>query len=167
MITNESYGRNLENWDDEREAVSYTHLDVYKRQVPDKGRRHGVFHQNQKHVSNPGGFHSHQALCVWKLHTGFDGVVPVSYTHLDRSGVLSGDQSTLPSLYLVPVGGDLSGKGICPSRLVTREDTTAVLSLIHISASRPTESLFLPSQTVSKRSAISSFSPVLSSLVLS
>lgn len=34
----------------------------------------------------------------------------------DRSGVLSGDQSTLPSLYLVPVGGDLSGKGICPSR---------------------------------------------------
>ena len=33
--------------------------------------------------------------------------------------------------------------------------------------SRPTESLFLPSQTVSKRSAISSFSPVLSSLVLS
>lgn len=24
--------------------------------VPDKGRRHGVFHQNQKHVSNPGGF---------------------------------------------------------------------------------------------------------------
>lgn len=43
--------------------------------VPDKGRRHGVFHQNQKHVSNPGGFHSHQALRFWQLHTGFDGVV--------------------------------------------------------------------------------------------
>ena len=43
--------------------------------VPDKGRRHGVFHQNQKHVSNPGGFYSHQALRFWQLHTGFDGVV--------------------------------------------------------------------------------------------
>ena len=66
------------------DAVSYTHLDVYKRQ-PQRSRR--LDPARNLHLRH-GRFRQRQIVACQRdhLHTARRGLKPVSYTHLDIAG---------------------------------------------------------------------------------